>query len=199
MDIRSFAASKKSSRGPGFGPRDLLFAFRNQPTNRVGVAVVRFDVVILRSSLLARKSDAANVFFAANVIPWNELRGVKKSHQELGGARKVITSFRASIGPDDEGSLLACILVNCGVPVKKAVARRLEPVHPGEMLREEFMKPLGLSMNKLAKHLPAYLDEMCFRFNNRKNQYLFRDTIIKLIQTPHLEYKELTAKEQDAA
>ena len=31
-----------------------------------------------------------------------------------------------------------------------------------------------------AKHLPAYLDEMCFRFNNRKNPYLFRDTIIKL-------------------
>ena len=48
-----------------------------------------------------------------------------------------------------------------------------------------------------AKHLPAYLDEMCFRFNNRKNQYLFRDTIIKLIQTPHLEYKELTAKVQE--
>jgi transposase-like protein len=48
-----------------------------------------------------------------------------------------------------------------------------------------------------AKHLPAYLDEMCFRFNNRKNQFLFRDTIIKLIQTPHLEYKELTAKEQE--
>jgi transposase-like protein len=48
-----------------------------------------------------------------------------------------------------------------------------------------------------AKHLPAYLDEMCFRFNNRENPYLFRDTIIKLIQTAHLEYKELTAKEQE--
>jgi transposase-like protein len=50
-----------------------------------------------------------------------------------------------------------------------------------------------------AKHLPAYLDEMCFRFNNRKNPYLFRDTIIKLIQSKNLEYKELTAKSQDAA
>ncbi len=27
-----------------------------------------------------------------------------------------------------------------------------------------------------AKHLPAYLDEMSWRFNNRKNSYLFRDT-----------------------
>jgi transposase-like protein len=48
-----------------------------------------------------------------------------------------------------------------------------------------------------AKHLPAYLDEMCFRFNNRKNPYLFRDTIIKLINTQNLEYKELTTKTQE--
>jgi hypothetical protein len=27
-----------------------------------------------------------------------------------------------------------------------------------------------------AKHQQAYLDEMCFRFDNRKNPYLFRDT-----------------------
>jgi transposase-like protein len=50
-----------------------------------------------------------------------------------------------------------------------------------------------------AKHLPAYLDEMCFRFNNRKNNYLFRDTMLKLIESPNLEYKQLTAKIQDAA
>jgi transposase-like protein len=50
-----------------------------------------------------------------------------------------------------------------------------------------------------AKHLPAYLDEMCFRFNNRKNPYLFRDTMLKLIGSPNLEYKDLTAKVHDAA
>jgi transposase-like protein len=50
-----------------------------------------------------------------------------------------------------------------------------------------------------AKHLPAYLDEMCFRFNNRKNPSLFRDTLLKLIVSPNLEYKDLTAKVQDAA
>ena len=50
-----------------------------------------------------------------------------------------------------------------------------------------------------AKHLPAYLDEMCFRFNNRKNPYLFRDTLTKLVNTPNLEYKELTARVQEPA
>jgi transposase-like protein len=50
-----------------------------------------------------------------------------------------------------------------------------------------------------AKHLAAYLEEMEFRFNNRKNPYLFRDTIIKLIESQTLEYKELTAKIEDVA
>ena len=44
-----------------------------------------------------------------------------------------------------------------------------------------------------AKHLQAYLDEMCFRFDNRNNPYLFRDTLLKLLQSEHLEYKELVA------
>jgi transposase-like protein len=50
-----------------------------------------------------------------------------------------------------------------------------------------------------AKHLPAYLDEMCFRFNNRKNPYLFRDTILKLIASSNLEYKSLVAPIQEPA
>ena len=44
-----------------------------------------------------------------------------------------------------------------------------------------------------AKHLQSYLDEMCFRFDNRKNPYLFRDTLLKLLQSEHLEYKQLVA------
>jgi addiction module HigA family antidote len=33
----------------------------------------------------------------------------------------------------------------------------MSPVHPGEILREDFMKPLGLSINRLALelHVPA--------------------------------------------
>jgi len=50
-----------------------------------------------------------------------------------------------------------------------------------------------------AKHLASYLNEMCFRFNNRKNPYLFRDTMLQLLSSENLEYKELTAKVQDAA
>jgi len=32
-------------------------------------------------------------------------------------------------------------------------AKKLSPVHPGEILSEEFMKPLGLSQNRLGRDL----------------------------------------------
>jgi transposase-like protein len=42
-------------------------------------------------------------------------------------------------------------------------------------------------------HLPAYLDELEWRYNNRKNPYLFRDTLLKLCDSEVLGYQELTA------
>ena len=44
----------------------------------------------------------------------------------------------------------------------------------------------------LCKHLRAYLDEMTWRFNNRTNNFLFRDMLIRLIRAERVEYKELT-------
>ena len=40
------------------------------------------------------------------------------------------------------------------------------------------------------KHLGAYLQEMTWRFNNSKEPYLLRDTMLKLIQSDNLEYKK---------
>ena len=37
------------------------------------------------------------------------------------------------------------------------MAKKLPPIHPGETLREDFMKPLGLTANRLAMeiHVPV--------------------------------------------
>ncbi len=43
------------------------------------------------------------------------------------------------------------------------------------------------------KHMDAYLDEFEWRFNGRENPYLFRDTLIRLLNSPKIEYKELIA------
>jgi transposase-like protein len=42
------------------------------------------------------------------------------------------------------------------------------------------------------KHLDRYLDEFEFRFNNRHNPFLFRDTLLRLLASGNIEYKELT-------
>ncbi len=38
-----------------------------------------------------------------------------------------------------------------------AKSEKLPPIHPGEILREDFMRPLGISMNRLALdlHVPV--------------------------------------------
>lgn len=44
------------------------------------------------------------------------------------------------------------------------------------------------------KHLDAYLDELEHRFNNRKNEYIFRDTLTKLVNAEKLPYQDLVQK-----
>ncbi len=45
-----------------------------------------------------------------------------------------------------------------------------------------------------AKHLQAYVDEFSWRFNNRHNDYLFRDTLMKLVDSTNLPYEILIAE-----
>ena len=59
-----------------------------------------------------------------------------------------------------------------------------------------FKRSIIGSYHKLSvKHLDAYLDEMEFRFNNRTNPFLFRDTMQRLIASSNLEYKTLTQEQ----
>ena len=44
-----------------------------------------------------------------------------------------------------------------------------------------------------AKHLQAYLDELEWRFNNRDNPWLFRDTLLRLLKSENLPYQQLAA------
>ena len=46
--------------------------------------------------------------------------------------------------------------------------RKLKPVHPGEILHEEFMVPLGLSMNKVAMALRVPVTRIADIINERR-------------------------------
>src|SRR5713226_8744695 len=48
------------------------------------------------------------------------------------------------------------------------MAKKLKPVHPGEILREEFMAPLGLSMNRMAMDLRVPVTRIADIVNERR-------------------------------
>ena len=48
------------------------------------------------------------------------------------------------------------------------MAKKLKPVHPGEILREEFMVPLGLSMNRMAMDLRVPVTRIADIVNERR-------------------------------
>ncbi len=56
--------------------------------------------------------------------------------------------------------------------------RKKKPVHPGEVLREEFMKPLALSMNKLALDLRVPVTRIAEIVHERRS--VTADTAMRL-------------------
>ena len=59
-----------------------------------------------------------------------------------------------------------------------AKSRRLPPVHPGEVLREDLMTPLGLSINGLARDLRVPVTRMSEIVNGRRS--ITADTALRL-------------------
>ena len=56
--------------------------------------------------------------------------------------------------------------------------KHLPPLHPGEILREDFMKPLGLSMNKLALNLHVPVTRIAEIVHERRS--ITPDTALRL-------------------
>ncbi|MCL4814914.1 MAG: HigA family addiction module antidote protein [Vicinamibacteraceae bacterium] len=59
-----------------------------------------------------------------------------------------------------------------------AKIRRLPPVHPGEVLREDLMAPLGLSINRLARDLRVPVTRVSEIVNGRRS--ITADTALRL-------------------
>src|SRR5579872_3024511 len=55
---------------------------------------------------------------------------------------------------------------------------KLKPVHPGEVLREEFLRPLGLSVNRLALELRVPVTRMAEIVHRRRA--VTSDTALRL-------------------
>src|SRR5690242_20135375 len=58
------------------------------------------------------------------------------------------------------------------------MSKKLKPIHPGEQLREEFMKPHALSMNRLALDLRVPVTRIAEIVNERRG--ITADTAFRL-------------------
>src|SRR5215510_14643892 len=56
--------------------------------------------------------------------------------------------------------------------------RRLPPVHPGEVLREDLLKPLGISINRLGRDLRVPVTRISEIVNGRRG--ITADTALRL-------------------
>lgn len=61
---------------------------------------------------------------------------------------------------------------------RKSVSRKIAPVHPGEVLREDFLKPLNMSVNRLALSLGVPATRMGEIINRRRA--VTSDTALRL-------------------
>jgi len=58
------------------------------------------------------------------------------------------------------------------------VRNKMRPIHPGEILREEYLKPMGMSVNSLSKALnvtPARINDIV-----RERRGISADTALRL-------------------
>jgi len=59
-----------------------------------------------------------------------------------------------------------------------AKSEKLPPIHPGEILREDFMKPLGISMNRLGLDLHVPVTRIAEIVHERRS--ITPDTALRL-------------------
>ena len=58
------------------------------------------------------------------------------------------------------------------------MVKKLEPIHPGEILLEEFMKPLDISINRLAREIAVPPGRISEIVNGKRN--ISADTALRL-------------------
>ena len=88
-----------------------------------------------------------------------------------------------------------------GLPVHETVNHSIEEWVRGDVHTNSIENVWSLLKRSIVgayhhisvKHLNAYLDELEWRFNNRDNPWLFRDTLLRLLNAEHVEYKDLVA------
>ena len=127
-------------------------------------------------------------------------------HAENVTARSVEQFMRENLGEDVEVLFTDEFKLYPGIAKRMGLKHKMVQHGIGDYVRGDahtntiesafslFKRGLRGSWHKISpKHLQAYLEEMSFRFNRRKNSDLFVDTLRHMITAPTLTYHKLTA------
>lgn len=173
MDETYIGGVKRGGRGPHASEKEIVIGIRKRDGE------LRFFHVANNKSSTLAKYIRENIAEDVDVIITDDWKGYPRAMMQAGMHKRQHRTINHS------GRVYVSGMVHTNT-VESAFS----------LLKRGIM---GTWHKISVKHLASYLDEMSFRFNNRKNDFIFRDTMLKLIGSPNLEYKQLTAKVQDAA
>ena len=130
-----------------------------------------------------------------------EVAGRQVSHEQIRAFIKQKLADETRVIATDEHGAYVGVEDNDTVHVrvdhsKGEYVRGLAHTNTLENVWSLFKRSIVGSYHQISmKHIDRYLDEFEFRFNNRHNPYLFRDTLLRLLASSNLEYKQLTKNE----
>ncbi len=167
--------------------------------------VVEVDETLVGGRVKGRENAHSNKHWVAGAIE----RGGKVRIERIPNVRKdTIQGFvNRTVSPDAEAIYTDELRSYIGVETdtrRHETVRHSEDewvvgdVHTNsvEGVWSLFKRSIVGSFHKMSlRHLDRYLDELEWRFNNRQNPYIFRDTLARIMNTDPLEYEDLIASE----
>ncbi|MDE0098643.1 MAG: IS1595 family transposase [Truepera sp.] len=161
----TFVGGKVKGKGRGYKGNKAIVVGAVQRGDRIVLKVVQArDRTTLHQFINEVTSKDATAYFTDD---WAPYEGIAKAGQ-------IHETVNHSLGEYVRGDVHVNSVENVWSLLKRSI--------------------IGAYHHVSVKHLDAYLDELEWRFNNRDNPWLFRDTLLKLLDAEHVEYKELVAK-----
>ena len=167
MDETYVGGVKRGGRGPHASDKEIAIGMRQR-----GGELRLFQVKDTKSKTLA-KYIKDNVSEAVDVMVTDDWVGYPKAMMKAGIHKSQHKTINHSAKVYVVGDVHTNTVENAFSLLKRGM--------------------IGTWHHISAKHLAAYLEEMTFRFNRRKNSDLFVDTLRHMVTAPVLTFQKLTA------
>lgn len=159
----TYVGGKVEGMGRGYKGNKAVVVGAVQRGGRISLKVVRGrDRETLHSFVKSTTADETEAYFTDEWAPWDGIADENTRHETVN--HSIEEWVRGNVHTNSVEGVWSLL--------KRSV--------------------IGAYHKVSVKHLDAYLDELEWRFNNRDNPWLFRDTLSRLLQSDNLPYEALT-------